>query len=186
MHVEADSGLTTLTTLADAIKAKHQECLDASSLADTLWLERSALLRQAKALVPHGQWIPWVEEHCGFGRSQASRYLRISNGAHREHHLKDNREQMSKHRAKTSSASYENTRDDPEDAEWCRAKEQEEPDTADDVKSAGDEALAEEIIEAGYRALAKRCHPDVGGTHLQMVQLTSVKQRILTLINGGF
>lgn len=32
-------------------------------------------LIEAKELLPHGQWIPWVREKCGFSRWTANRYM---------------------------------------------------------------------------------------------------------------
>jgi len=35
-------------------------------------------LNQAKSLRKHGEWIPWIEENCAIGRTQASKYMRLA------------------------------------------------------------------------------------------------------------
>jgi hypothetical protein len=35
--------------------------------------------------------------------------------------------------------------------------------------------IALAIIDQGYKQMAKRCHPDVGGSHEQMVTLAKVR-----------
>jgi coproporphyrinogen III oxidase-like Fe-S oxidoreductase len=44
-------------------------------------------------------------------------------------------------------------------------------------------ALSKLIIEAGYRAVSKKIHPDVGGTHEDMVALNNAKDKLLTAIH---
>jgi hypothetical protein len=38
------------------------------------------------------------------------------------------------------------------------------------------EAMAKEIVQAGFRSLIKKYHPDVGGKHEQMVELTAARE----------
>jgi len=40
------------------------------------------------------------------------------------------------------------------------------------------EALAHQVIDAGYRAVAARLHPDVGGSHDDMVRLVTVRDSL--------
>jgi hypothetical protein len=41
------------------------------------------------------------------------------------------------------------------------------------------------IIDAGFRTLAKRLHPDIGGSHEQMVLAGRAKDVLLALLSGG-
>jgi len=36
------------------------------------------LLTQAKAQVPHGQWLPWLAEHCAIAERTAQAYMRVA------------------------------------------------------------------------------------------------------------
>lgn len=40
--------------------------------------------------------------------------------------------------------------------------------------------VAKQIVSAGYRAMALRCHPDTGGTHEQMLAVNGA----LTMLQG--
>lgn len=76
------------TTLATEIKAARAEAL---SLADQTKATASnaikaaircgQLLITAKEQVPYGGWMMWVEEHCGCGTTEASKYMRLANFA---------------------------------------------------------------------------------------------------------
>ena len=44
-----------------------------------------------------------------------------------------------------------------------------------------DRTMALEIIEAGYRSLAKKFHPDLGGRHDQMVSLNRTMDKLRKL-----
>ena len=37
-----------------------------------------ALLIEAKKQVPHGQWLPWLEENCGVAERTAQTYMRVA------------------------------------------------------------------------------------------------------------
>jgi hypothetical protein len=41
-----------------------------------------------------------------------------------------------------------------------------------------DLSVAEKIIKAGYLELAKRCHPDTGGSHEEMVELNATVEKL--------
>ena len=45
--------------------------------------------------------------------------------------------------------------------------------------------LALEIIQAGYLRMSKKLHPDVGGTHDQMLELIATKEHLEKSIAGG-
>src|SRR6202044_2192582 len=36
------------------------------------------LLIEAKAQLKHGEWLPWLEEHCGLSDRTARRYMRVA------------------------------------------------------------------------------------------------------------
>lgn len=42
--------------------------------------------------------------------------------------------------------------------------------------------VASQVIEQGYRALSKKFHPDVGGTHEEMVALNRVMEQLRSMV----
>jgi hypothetical protein len=45
--------------------------------------------------------------------------------------------------------------------------------------------LAHAVIDAGFRSQAKRCHPDVGGSHEAMLTLTAVCDRLHEMVGDA-
>jgi hypothetical protein len=41
-------------------------------------IEAGAALAEAKALLPHGGWLPWLREHCGLSERTARDYMRLA------------------------------------------------------------------------------------------------------------
>jgi hypothetical protein len=64
-----------LTILADRIKAAHAAVGTALQHA----LDAGCALLKAKRLVPHGGWLPWIEDHCGISVRTAQAYMRLAN-----------------------------------------------------------------------------------------------------------
>lgn len=50
------------------------------------------MLTEAKGEVAHGEWIPWIERNLVFGRSEASRYMKVYRNGARVQHLDSLRE----------------------------------------------------------------------------------------------
>ena len=66
--------------LAQAINAEHRQAHAEAQSALEKARRCGELLLQAKSAVPHGQWLPWIEEHLEFGTRQAQKYLRLAEG----------------------------------------------------------------------------------------------------------
>lgn len=178
-----------LTELASTIKLKYLEYQQSCNRADAVALDLSKLLNHAKSLVPHGTFMVWVETHCGFKIRQAQSLMATSNTHERHAHLESDRAAHAKHRLKTKE---ERKAQATTSAEAFRrdAKEQAEPvdmeaDEAALRESDSQQEMADKLVEAGYRTLAKQMHPDVGGTHEAMTRLTKVRHTILSLIRGA-
>jgi hypothetical protein len=66
-----------LADLAARIKTEH----GASELALKRGLDHAIacgrLLMEAKTLVPHGHWLPWLREHCGIPERSVQRYMEL-------------------------------------------------------------------------------------------------------------
>jgi hypothetical protein len=68
----------SLVDLAARIKTEHTAV--SSALKESLRhaIAAGELLLQAKDQVPHGQWLPWLEEHCSISERTAQLYMRVA------------------------------------------------------------------------------------------------------------
>ena len=69
---------TDLDTLAAQINAEHQAC--ATALRTTLAhaVRAGELLAEAKAVVGHGGWLPWLETNFTGSERTARNYMRVA------------------------------------------------------------------------------------------------------------
>ena len=67
-----------LPVLAQEIKAAHEGVQDAARTAAERALEAGHALIEAKTVLGHGQWFPWLKEHVGFSDRTAQLYMRIA------------------------------------------------------------------------------------------------------------
>ena len=67
-----------LADLATKINAAHREAEIASRCALDHALHAGELLIEAKAAVPHGQFLVWIDENCAFSQRSAQAYMRLS------------------------------------------------------------------------------------------------------------
>ena len=68
----------SLAHLAARIRTEHDAA--AESLRDSVRHSMAAgeLLIEAKALVDHGQWLPWLRDHCTISERTAQLYMRVA------------------------------------------------------------------------------------------------------------
>jgi hypothetical protein len=82
MNVEArlcaQAGDNSLPDLAARIKAEHEAA--AESLKDSVRhaIAAGELLIEAKARLQHGQWLPWLWDHCTISERTAQLYMRVA------------------------------------------------------------------------------------------------------------
>lgn len=70
---------TTLPDLAAAINAEHAAALEHAHSAVRRAHRAGELLLQAKQQCAHGQWLPWLKEHCpDISRRSAQAYMRLA------------------------------------------------------------------------------------------------------------
>ena len=67
-----------LPILAAEIRKAHADVQDAAKTAAERAIEAGHALIEAKALVPHGQWLPWLREHCALAERTAQVYMKIA------------------------------------------------------------------------------------------------------------
>ena len=68
----------SLTDLAARIKAEHEACGTALERGAKHAMAAGDLLIGAKALLKHGQWLPWLAEHCAMSERTAQLYMRLA------------------------------------------------------------------------------------------------------------
>ena len=75
------SDLIAPNDLAARINAAHEEVKRALWRGAEHAIEAGRLLLQAKASVPHGQWLEWIGANCRFSERMAQIYMRLADGA---------------------------------------------------------------------------------------------------------
>ena len=68
----------SLAELAARIRAEHDDAKGAIKRGVEHAIAAGALLLEAKEKLQHGQWLPWLEEHCGLSERSARRYMRLA------------------------------------------------------------------------------------------------------------
>ncbi len=71
-------GDNRLVALAAEVRAAHGGVLDAARTAAERAIEAGRALLEAKELVRHGQWLPWLKEHCDLPERTAQLYMKIA------------------------------------------------------------------------------------------------------------
>jgi hypothetical protein len=74
------SAQLALPELAQAIDREHQAAIGAARTALEHAAECGRLLLEAKASVPHGDWLPWLEANTSVSARQSQRYMRPCQG----------------------------------------------------------------------------------------------------------
>ena len=69
-----------LKKLAAKIDAEHSAAHGHARLALERAAECGRRLIEAKALVPHGEWLPWLEANTNVGARQSQKYMRLAEG----------------------------------------------------------------------------------------------------------
>src|SRR4029077_15336972 len=68
----------SLVDLAAKVKAEHTAVDAALKESVAHAIKAGELLIEAKALLKHGQWLPWLAEHCSISDRSAQLYMRIA------------------------------------------------------------------------------------------------------------
>jgi hypothetical protein len=67
-----------LPVLAADIRAAHDAATSAARTAVERAIDAGVALLEAKTLLPHGGWLPWLKEHCGLSARVAQNYMRLA------------------------------------------------------------------------------------------------------------
>jgi hypothetical protein len=67
-----------LPTLAAEIRRAHADVYEAATVAAQRAIDAGHALIEAKGLVQHGEWLPWLREHCALAERSAQLYMKIA------------------------------------------------------------------------------------------------------------
>jgi hypothetical protein len=73
-----DQHAVNLADLALRIRAAHDGVQAAARISIEHALTAGDLLIQAKKQLKHGQWLPWLEQHCKISDRTAQRYIQLA------------------------------------------------------------------------------------------------------------
>jgi hypothetical protein len=73
-----DAMMEPTTSLAVRINETHALAMQHAGKAVGFAIACGELLLEAKARVPHGQWLPWLRANVAFGERSAQGYMRIA------------------------------------------------------------------------------------------------------------
>ena len=65
---------------AARIRAEHEACGAALKRGLQHAAAAGNMLIEAKAQLKHGEWLPWLRNHCGIPERTARRYMEIAGG----------------------------------------------------------------------------------------------------------
>jgi hypothetical protein len=68
----------SLIDLAARIRAEHDACDAALKRGLEHATAAGKMLIEAKALLKHGEWLPWLRDHCAMSERKAQRYMTIA------------------------------------------------------------------------------------------------------------
>lgn len=72
------SGENRLPVLAVEIRRAHADVQDAAKTAAQRAIDAGHALIEAKALLKHGTWLPWLRENCALSQRAAQLYMKIA------------------------------------------------------------------------------------------------------------
>jgi hypothetical protein len=68
----------SLPEMATQINEAHEKCVQSVSMALEHARQAGELLQQAKDVLAHGQWLPWLKANCPFSERVAQNYMRVA------------------------------------------------------------------------------------------------------------
>jgi hypothetical protein len=78
MTVSDITGSNSLADLAARIRAEHEATGEALRSSVAHGIAAGELLLEAKAQMPHGQWLPWLKDNCAMSERTAQLYMRLA------------------------------------------------------------------------------------------------------------
>lgn len=144
-------------------------------------------LLEAKEQLKHGEFSDWVKRNIGVSMDQAQRYMALAKHVEQKP-LASGFSSLSDFVRQTSNPNYNRPPAGPEwKAQVEKIVERIDTDTLnlkrEELKRADEREaqhkLALQLIDIGYKVLARELHPDKGGSHEAMVRLRAVRDRLI-------
>jgi hypothetical protein len=120
-----------------------------------------ALLTEAKGKMVHGQWTPWLKQHFKLTHRTANLYMSLADPENRNAFLFSSLREATKARPKP----------------WRRPATREPGVTR--AERARLRELACQLVESGFKALARVHHPDRGGVAADMARVNRARAALL-------
>jgi len=143
---------------------------------------------EAKDQMKHGEFLPWVKLNFGISQDQANRYMTFAKTLNGENPLRSGFSSLSAAIRATSDPTY-NTAESKRpswqepvrqivsrvDTETLNLKRE---DMKRQEEREAQRKLALQLIDIGYKVLARTLHPDKGGSREAMSRLNAVRERL--------
>jgi hypothetical protein len=132
-----------------------------------------ALMLEARAQLEHGEFHPWVRQHFNVGRKAASIYMNFAraSGTFPAGHFSS----LTEFVRQTSNPNYNRPAIGRVNADTLNRR-RDELRRADERTA--ERQLALQVIDLGFKVLARKLHPDRGGSREAMAQLNKVRHRL--------
>jgi len=140
----------------------------AAQAAMPYYIAAGEKLREAKSQLPHGEFTAWIRRHCRVTPRHARTYMALADSTKGEN---------------GSALPFSSLRDFQRRTGGLKSWERR---VSELMNLFGPDAeirerqrrLALEVIDAGYKALSKKLHPDHGGSTEAMKDLNAVRGRL--------
>ena len=144
---------------------------------------------EAKGQIPHGEFQAWIKQNFGISKVQASRYMNLARAASSKKlsalnfsSLRDFVRQTSNpskpHIARIRPPGWQDAMKEKIERARQRAERFQQARFADRQECEAEQKLALQLIDIGYKVLAKEFHPDKGGSRDAMARLNRVRDRL--------
>jgi hypothetical protein len=162
--------------LRELARLIHKDLEAAEHAGMPFYLAAGEKLLEAKSQLPHGEFGPWIKHNLEISRTSAHRYMKLAqaNGAQMFHagNISSMRDFRRRHLGEDTSRKAR-------PREWTEQAKRLLQDGAgrtSDRRAQYDLAL--KIINTGYRSLAAKLHPDVGGSQIEMATLNRARDHL--------
>jgi hypothetical protein len=168
----------TLKVLIPMIQSELQQ---GNSAGLEHYRQAGEMLIEAKDQLAHGAWGPWLAKNFDMVARTAQQYMRLareirsgdSQSSYRS--IREMTGQTERAREERNSKQQQNFRKVLRDVARDDFVQQRQ---AQDVEIKLHRKIAEDLVDAGYRALATRLHPDRGGSKEAMARLNRVRDEL--------
>ena len=175
--------LRPLRVLATLIQADLKEALEAAEhAAQPYYRAAGEKLIEARKQCAHGEFMDWAKRHFPVSHTQVNYYMRLAKSTSYETISQMRRETQPSSQSRPGFQPWHEPVKqivDRVDTETLNLK-REELKRADERDA--QRKLALQLIDIGYKVLARTLHPDKGGSREAMARLNAVRDRLKNCI----